>query len=105
MNAYRFDARQLRRFNLDPRRLPPAASSSSRSRRCGSSRVFIVGAAILLALQSWLIVGLLASRAQRRGAQAALAEQLRFETLVSKVLTTLMTSPTRPRLRWSGRWR
>ncbi len=94
MNAYRFDARQLRRLNLDPRRLPPGSVLLFEEPSVWQQyRVFIVGAAILLALQSWLIVGLLASRAQRRGAQAALAEQLRFETLVSKVLTTLMTSP------------
>ena len=94
MNTYRFDARQLRRFNLDARKLPPGSVLLFDEPSVWQHyRVYIVGAAILLALQSWLIVGLLASRAQRRGAQAALAEQLRFETLVSKVLATLMTSP------------
>ena len=94
MNTYRFDARQLRRFNLDRRNLPPGSTLLfDQPSAWQQYRVYIVGAVILLALQSWLIVGLLASRAQRRRAQAALAEQLRFETLVSKVLTTLMTSP------------
>ena len=93
-NVYRFDARQFRRWNLDAGRLPLGSLVVFDEPSVWQQyRAYIVGAVILLALQSWLIVGLLASRAQRRRAQAALAEQLRFETLVSKVLATLMTSP------------
>ena len=93
-NTYRFDARQLRRFNLDRRNLPPGSTLLfDQPSAWQLYRGYIVGAVILLALQSWLIVGLLASRTQRRRAQAALAEQLRFETLVSKVLTALINAP------------
>jgi signal transduction histidine kinase len=96
MNTYRFDARQLRRFNLDRRNLPPGSTVLfDQPSAWQLYRGYIVGAVILLALQSWLIVGLLASRTQRRRAQAALAEQLRFETLVSKVLTALINEPGR----------
>jgi len=94
INTYRFDARQLRRWKLDKRNLPSGSTLSFDEPSVWQLyRGYIVGAAILLALQSWLIAGLLASRAQRRRAQAALAEQLRFETLVSKVLTALIIAP------------
>ncbi|HEY7867656.1 MAG TPA: ATP-binding protein [Methylomirabilota bacterium] len=94
MNTYRFDARQLRRLNLDPRNLPPGSIVLFDEPSLWQLyRGYIVGAVIVLALQSWLIVGLLASRAQRRRAQAAVAEQLRFETLVSRVLTELIKMP------------
>ncbi|HSE06325.1 MAG TPA: GAF domain-containing protein, partial [Methylomirabilota bacterium] len=93
-NVYRFDARQLRRWGLDARRLPPDSAvlfdEPSAWQLYGG---YVVAAVILLALQSWLIVGLLASRSQRRRAQAALAEQLGFETLVSTVLTALIRAP------------
>ena len=96
-NVYRFDARQLQRWNLDAGRLPLGSLVVFDEPSVWQHyRVYIVGAVILLALQSWLIVGLLAHRAQRRRAQAALGEQLRFETLVSKVLATLMTAPHGP---------
>ena len=56
-------------------------------------RGYIVGAVVVLALQTWLIVGLLVSRAHRRRARRALDEQLRLKTLVSDVLATLITQP------------
>jgi signal transduction histidine kinase len=96
-NVYRFDARQLRRWNLDAGKLPSGSVLAFEEPSVWQHyRAYIVGAVILLALQSWLIVGLLANRTQRRRAQAALAEQLRFETLVSKVLAMLMTSSHGP---------
>jgi signal transduction histidine kinase len=97
VNVYRFDARQLRRFGLDSRNLPPGSTVLFDEPSAWEIyRGYIVAAVILLALQSYLIVGLLASRSQRRRAQAALAEQLRFETLVSKVLTALLIGPGGP---------
>src|SRR4030095_8555302 len=42
-----------------------------------------------------LIVGLLVSRAQRRRAQRALAERLRFETLVSDLSASFISLPVR----------
>jgi len=94
INTYRFDARSLRRWNLDKRNLPAGSILLFDEPSVWQLyRGYIVGVAILLALQSWLIVGLLASRTHRRRAQAALAEQLRFESLVSKVLTTLIIAP------------
>jgi signal transduction histidine kinase len=96
-NVYRFDARQLRRFGLDAGRLPPGSTVLFDEPSAWQLyRGYVVAAVVLLALQSWLIVGLLASRAQRRRAQAALAEQLRFETLVSTVLTGLIRAPGGP---------
>jgi signal transduction histidine kinase len=94
-NLYRFDARQLRRWGLDTPRLPAGSVVLFDEPSLWQAyRGYILAAVLLLALQSWLIVGLLVSRAQRRHAQRALAEQLRFETLVSDVLATLITRPT-----------
>jgi signal transduction histidine kinase len=56
-------------------------------------RSYIAAAALLLALQTWMIVALLASRTQRRRAQQDLAGQLRFETLISDVLASHLTTP------------
>jgi signal transduction histidine kinase len=93
-NVYRFDARQLRRWNLDAQRLPAGSMVLFDEPSLWQTyRGYLVGGAVLLVLQSWLIAGLLLSRAQRRKAQRALGEQLRFETLVSDVLATLITRP------------
>ena len=93
-NVYRFDARQLRRWGLDAQRLPAGSMVLFDEPSLWQTyRGYLVGGAVLLVLQSWLIAGLLLSRSQRRKAQRALAEQLRFETLVSDVLATLITRP------------
>ena len=94
-NVYRFDARQLRRWSLDAKRLPAGSVVLFDEPSLWQTyRGYLVGGAVLLVLQSWLITGLLLNRAQRRKAQRALAEQLRFETLVSDVLATLITRST-----------
>ena len=93
-NVYRFDARQLRRWGLDPERLPAGSMVLFDEPSLWQTyRDYLVGGAVLLVVQSWLIARLLVSRAQRRKAQRALAEQLRFERLVSDVLATLITRP------------
>ena len=93
-NVYRFDARQIRRWGLDARRLPPGSDIAFAEPSVWQTyRGYIVAALGVLALQTWLIVGLLANRAQRRRARRALDEQLRFETLVSDVLATLIMQP------------
>ena len=93
-NVYRFDARQLRRWGLDARRLPPGSVLLFDEPSLWQAyRGWVVGAAVVLALQTWLIIGLLASRAQRRRAQTALAGQLRFETLISDLLASQLTVP------------
>jgi signal transduction histidine kinase len=94
MNVYRFDARQLHRFDLDQRRLPPGSTVLfDEPSGWELYRGYFMAVVFMLALQTWLILGLLASRAQRRRAQAELAEQLRFETLVSRIQTALIRSP------------
>jgi hypothetical protein len=79
-----FDWRELQRWGLDERRLP--SGSVVLYRRLSTwerYRWWIVGAATLLLLQSALIAVLLVQRASRRRARRALAERLRFETLLS----------------------
>jgi signal transduction histidine kinase len=93
--AYRFDSRQLRRFGLDARRLPPGSSVEFEEPSLWqASRGYVVAAILLLALQTWTIAVLLVNRAQRRRAQRTLAGQLRFETLVSDLLASHLALPT-----------
>ena len=81
-------------WGLDERRLPPGSvvlfqEPSAWERH----RWLIVGAAVLLVLQSALIAALLVHRALRRRVQHALAERLRFETLLSELSAMFVTGP------------
>ena len=90
-----FDWRQLHRWGLDERRLPPGSEISFRTPSVWELyKWYIVAGGTLLLLQSALIVGLLVSHAQRRRAQHSLAERLRFETLLSEVSAAFLTLPT-----------
>ena len=88
-----FDARQLTRWGLDTRRLPPGSVVLFQEPSLWARyRWYILGAAGAILFQSGLIGGLLVQRAQRRRAQRSLAERLRFETLLSE-LSALLTAP------------
>lgn len=89
-----FDTRALRRWGLDEHRLPSDRillfhEPSAWERH----RWIIVGAVVLLLLQSALIVALLVHRALRRRVRHALAERLRFETLLSDLSAMFATGP------------
>jgi PAS domain S-box-containing protein len=95
-NVYMFDWRQLRRWGLDEARLP--AGSEVRFRAPSPWDLYkwpVFGGVVLVTLQAALIVGLLVNRSQRRRAQQALAERLRFETLVSELSAAFVTVPAR----------
>ena len=68
---------------------PPALSSGSESPPCGNSyRWYVVAAVSALLVQSGLIGGLLVERAQRRRAQARLAESVaQIQTLAGRLIT------------------
>jgi signal transduction histidine kinase len=93
--VYRFDARQLKRWGLDARRLPAGSvvlyDEPSVWRHYGP---YIAGGLALMALQSVLIAALLAQRAQRRRAEQALAERLRFETLLAELSALFAARPS-----------
>ncbi len=90
-NRFVFDARQLKRFGIDERRLPPGSIV-----RFGQSNLWeiyrwqIIGAIALFALQTFLIVALLLQRRQRKRAERQVDERLRFETLVSELATAFI---------------
>jgi PAS domain S-box-containing protein len=93
-SSYVFDARQLQRWNLDEARLPVGSVVRFRAPSLWATYgTHIIGAAALVAVQSALIVGLLVNIAQRRRARRALAERLRFETLLSELSARLGTVP------------
>jgi PAS domain-containing protein len=89
-----FDARQLRRWRIDEMRLP--AGSIVRFRTPSTWERYgwyLVGAGLLLVVQSAFIAILLVQRGQRRRALDALAERLRFETLLSDLSDRFSTLP------------
>jgi signal transduction histidine kinase len=91
-----FDARQLRRWNLDETRLPPGSIVRyQRFSVWARYRWYIIGTIALLVLEGALIGGLLIARAQQRRAEAEarrqrddLAHVLRVTTL-SEMTTSL----------------
>jgi len=89
----RFDGRQLARWHLDERRLPADSQIIFYEPTLWQKyRWHVVGAVGLIGLQAVLIVTLLVQRRRRRQAQEALAQGLRFETLVSEVITACATA-------------
>ncbi len=81
---YVFDARQLKRWGIDEKRLPPGSTVRfGQLSTWDQYKWHIVGALAFFALQMVLIVGLLVERRQRRWAERELDERLRFETLLS----------------------
>ena len=94
-NVPLFDWRQLRRWNLDERRLPPGSRVLYRQPSLWEQyRWHIAVTLIVVAAQASLIVGLLIERQRRRRAQAGLAERLDFETLVASISATFAGLPT-----------
>ena len=68
-----FDARQLKRWNLDERRLPAFSIVMFRAPSLwGEYWPYVVGGLVLILMQSALIAALLTNRVQRRRAQASL---------------------------------
>jgi PAS domain S-box-containing protein len=93
-NVYMFDARQLKRWSLDEARLPRGSVVRYREPSAWERyRWYVVGGLAVFAVQTILIAGLLVHRAQRRRAQRALAERLRFETLLAELSATFLVLP------------
>ena len=94
-NADMFDARQLERWKIDEQRLPLDSTVLFQGLSTWARyRWYIVAGVTLLVVQAALIVGLLVHRAQRQRAQRALAERLRFETLLAELSAALLTQRT-----------
>ena len=83
------DARQLARWHLDARRLPAGTVVRFREPSLWEQyRWYVVAAVSALLVQSGLIGGLLVQRAQRRRAQARLAESVaQIQTLAGRLIT------------------
>jgi hypothetical protein len=89
----RFDGRQLARWHLDQRRLPADSQILFREPSLWQEYQWhVISASGLIAAQATLIVELLVQRRRRREAQAVLAARLRFEALVSEVITACATA-------------
>jgi signal transduction histidine kinase len=83
-NVPTFDARQLRRWGLDARRLPPSSTLLFGEPTVWTRyRHYIYLSGAILVVQSGLIATLLVQRSKRRRAEEALASRLRFETLLA----------------------
>jgi signal transduction histidine kinase len=88
-NVPMVDARQLARWRLDARRLPAGSVVRFREPSLWEQyRWYVVGAVSVLLVQSGLIGGLLVHRAQRRRAQARLADSVeQVQTLAGRLIT------------------
>jgi signal transduction histidine kinase len=83
---YVVDWKQLERWHLSEANLPADTIIVNREPSAWQKyRNYILGVALLLALQSLLIFYLLVEQRRRRQAQEQVAERLRFETLVAQV--------------------
>ena len=78
-----FDARQLDRWDLDERELPPGSAVLFREPTLwGEYRTYVIGAVVLGTLQALMIAALLVQRSQRRRAEAELREgDFRFQSM------------------------
>ena len=89
----RFDGRELARWHLDVRRLPEGAQILYETPTLWQKyRWRVVSAVGLIVAQGALIVALLVQRRRRREAQVDLTERLRFEMLVSEIVTACATA-------------
>ena len=88
------DWRQLRRWGLDERRLPPGTRVLYREPTLWEQyRWGILATLGVLVSQTLVVVALLFERRRRRRAQAALEDRLRFETLLTEISTGFAQPP------------
>ncbi|MBS1872028.1 MAG: GAF domain-containing protein [Acidobacteria bacterium] len=88
--AYLYDWRQLKKWKIPEKRLPPGAIVKFRdSTMFDRYRAAIVAAGVTLLLQAALIAGLLIERRRRRRSQRLLADRLAFEKLTADISATL----------------
>lgn len=85
-----YDWRQLQRHGIEESLLPPASTVLFREATIWDLyKHYIIGIALLLALQSMLIVGLVFNLRQRKKAQAALREsQQELQTLAGRLISS-----------------
>jgi len=89
-----FDDRQVNRWGIDRRLLPPGSVVMFREPSLWELyRGYVVGAVGLLVVQGGLIGVLLVQRARRRRAEQSLAERLRFETILADLSAALSSCP------------
>ncbi len=86
MNRFVFDWAQLRRWSIPEENLPAGSVVLFRPPTMWEEyRTNVIAGATAIVLQSLLIMGLLVNRRRRRIAEQDLADQLRFETVLSDV--------------------
>ena len=96
-NQYMFDFRQLDRWKLDPRLLPPGSIIRFRELSVWDRyRAYIISAAALLAVQTLLIAGLYIQGARRRRAEAQLRSSFeRIREIGGRLLSAQETERNR----------
>lgn len=82
-SALVFDWRELRRWNLDERRLPPGSTVLFRGQTFRQKYGTVLGFTLVSLGQAALIVVLLLQWRRRRRAERSLTERLRFEEVLS----------------------
>jgi len=97
MNRYTFDHRQLRRWGIRERDLPEGSQVLFREPSIWQQYgAYLATGVTAIGLQMLLIAALLVNRTRRLHAESALADRLRFETLLSEVSSRFVhVSPDR----------
>ncbi|HKB01496.1 MAG TPA: PAS domain S-box protein, partial [Gemmataceae bacterium] len=112
-NVSTFDWRQLQKWGIDERDLPPGSLVQFKEANFWDTyRRHVIGIATICAIQTFLIVGLLIQRARRRRAEAARHEsETRFERMADAAPVLIWASGAdkggtyfnRPWLEFTGR--
>jgi signal transduction histidine kinase/ABC-type uncharacterized transport system substrate-binding protein len=93
-NRNLFDARQLKRWGIREAQLPPGSSVLYRQLNIWERyRWHILGVVFVCLLEALLIIALLIHRSIRRRAERALADRLRFESLLSRIASGFVHMP------------
>jgi hypothetical protein len=94
VNHLLFDWRELRRWGISERRLPPGSVVRYRSPSAWElyRRPIVIGLSVLVA-EGLLIVGLLLQRAPRQRVQCELDERLRFEAFLAGLSRSFVDVP------------
>jgi len=92
--TYVFDARQLARWGISERRLPPDSVVMFRTPSLWREyRIYLVGGLAVAVVETLLIVALLLQRRQRRRAQQRIDEMLQFEILLADLAAAFVEVP------------
>jgi PAS domain S-box-containing protein len=93
-SRYVFDWKQLQRWHIPEKKLPPGSVILYRELSAWQRyKQYIIGAIFVILAETLLVFGLLRQRTRRRKVEESLVERLTFEELLSDLSTTFINLP------------